>query len=193
MARPRKTIEELKRTGTYRPSRHGGRDAEATAGTTEQVCRPDDLTPSAVILWDRLLIALEGSVTAADTPMLAEGVKWLDEAARCREGLAGMSPSTLEYGRLLRAASVAAAAADKILMRFPLDPKTRSRLPAPVGVKPAATVETRPKTALDLAGPMPEAEQADACNPVAAAFDGPGLATQPKTKLDMAGPLGFAD
>lgn len=185
MGRKRKSIEELKRSGTYRPGRHGERAADASdqpaplpippgpaplasvppspavaaVPTAEPFPPPPDLTdPSAAAWWDRLAMALVGRLTASDVPMLAQACRWLVQEEVCREKLVGLDPTTPEHGRALRAASAAAAAADRILARYGLTPAARAKLPPVYGVggvpgqapRPAVT-PYRGQTALDRA------------------------------------------
>jgi hypothetical protein len=63
--------------------------------------------------------------------MLRRACLWLAEGDRCREIATGLDPTTAEHGRALRSASVAAAAADRILAGYGLTPADRTKLPVP--------------------------------------------------------------
>lgn len=155
--RPRKSIDELKKSGSYRPSRHG---IAPSAEVDSAPVRPVNLTGVAAQHWDRLMVALTGRVVAADGPLLSMACEWLAIEQECREALAGLEPSTPEHGRVLRSAASAAAAADRILKGFALTPAMRAKLPAPPPpVDPRGgkffpqRTPRRPPTQLDRMGP----------------------------------------
>src|SRR5262249_4404406 len=136
MGRPRKTVAELKRAGTYRPCRHGSRAAEETAAACESptACEtsppavpaplsvPADLAGVAAGWWVRLAAALVGRLEASDGPLLARACEWLAEAERCKEKLAELSPGDVEHGRVMRSMVAADAAANGILGKYGLSP-----------------------------------------------------------------------
>lgn len=85
--------------------------------------------------------------------MLAQAATWLEQETRCKAALAGLEPSSLEYGRTMRAATSAAAAANQILAKFGLTPAARLKMPGPRTTlsETKAMTPTRPKTTMDLA------------------------------------------
>lgn len=70
MGRPRKTAEELRRSGTFRADRHGARANAPEFGGSP--ARPKDLSPDARKHWDLVVPALAraGVATAVDGPAL---------------------------------------------------------------------------------------------------------------------------
>ncbi|MBA4192751.1 MAG: hypothetical protein C0467_32700 [Planctomycetaceae bacterium] len=141
MARPRKSIEELKASGNYRPSRHGNRPGAQSHGpgdtrpatahpvSGDVLPPPVDLDAASADWWRRLAGVLAGRLQASDEPMLAIAVKWLAEADRCQAALAKAEVGSIEHGRILRSAASAFATANKVLTSFGLTPADRAKLP----------------------------------------------------------------
>lgn len=153
MGRPRKTVEDLKRSGSYRPSRHGPTPSDPAAATAEPLPCPADLTGPAAGHWSRLAAALVGRVVAADVPSLVLACGWLAETDRCRAALAELDPTDVAHGRALRSATSAAAAADRILRNFALTPAMRAKLPPPPPANGIQRTAVRPPSKLDRMGP----------------------------------------
>jgi hypothetical protein len=149
MGRPRKSIEELKRSGTYRPSRHREREGDKTqppcetpAGARPGVLHtgegasgfaplapPADLSGPAVRWWLTLTAALADRIVASDVPQLGRACTLLADADQCRLDATKLDATTPEHGRATRSALANAAAADRILSSFGLTPAARAKLP----------------------------------------------------------------
>jgi hypothetical protein len=148
MGRPRKSIEELKKSGTYRPSRHREREGsfarpcETPAsrspgishggegdGELGPLAPPSDLIGPALRWWLTLATALAGRIIESDAPQLGRACQLLADADTCRDQASKLEATTPEHGRATRSALANAAAADRILASFGLTPAARAKLP----------------------------------------------------------------
>lgn len=151
MGRPRKPIELHVIDGTFRADRHG--PAPVDVGEVRPPTKPSDLGGAAGGFWDRLLAVLAGVVRERDGEQLAELCRWWARIQKVGAALDKSQPGSLRYGRLMNQASTAAATFDRIAKRFGLTPADRASLHVEQAGPTKAKVATRPKTALDLAGP----------------------------------------
>lgn len=173
MGRPRKTIEELKRSGNYRPSRHKERLAEGQAeGQADRVSgkaseaasssgthsthgpkvaivppeKPESLAPSASQIWDELISLLGGSATERDGPLLRMACEWWAELRLVREQMRASEVGDKVYMQSLRAAALCSKELDRILSRFPLTPKDRANFGVVSTGPPVAKVPVKSKS-----------------------------------------------
>ncbi len=151
MGRHRKPIEKHVLDGTYRADRHGVKPDDSAS--VQSPVKPADLNGPAGQCWDRVVAVLAGIVRDRDAEQLAELCRWWARIQRVGEVLDKAKPGTLEYGRLMNAASTAAATFDRLAKRFGLTPADRAQLHVEATGPAKAKVATRPKTALDKAGP----------------------------------------
>ena len=151
MGRPRKPVEKHVLDGTYRPDRHGVKPDDS--GSVAPPIKPGDLKGPAGECWDRVVSVLAGVVRDRDAEQLAELCRWWARVQRVGAALDKEKPGSLEYGRLMTQASSAAATFDRVAKRFGLTPADRAQLHVEATGPVKAKVATRPKTALDKAGP----------------------------------------
>ncbi len=125
MGRPRKPTADLKRSGTYRSGRHGARSNVAPRGKPR---RPAWLRGDGKGLWEKILRAApEGTLTAADGPVLAAACRWwaIWREFDSRLGL----PAADEYRNTILA-TTAWKQCDKCLGKLGLSPTERSKISA---------------------------------------------------------------
>lgn len=151
MGRPRKPIEKHVLDGTFRADRHG--PAPDDLGAVRPPAKPADLGGAAGEFWDRLLAVLTGVVRERDGEQLAELCRWWARIQKFGAALDKAQPGSIGCGRLMAQASTAAATFDRIAKRFGLTPADRASLHVEQAGPAKAKVATRPKTALDQAGP----------------------------------------
>jgi phage terminase small subunit len=177
--RPRKSLAQHIKDGTYRKDRHGplpgdgdtavgvessgkvgGKAAGATTGqsvVSEPVKMPVQATQSAANqakLWNELTKLLGETVTDRDAHMLREMCWWWAELLKIQEQLGNMVPGQTRYKETLTAAGVAIDKVTRIGEKFGLTPGDRAKLG--VGASsgpPVAKVAVKPKTKLDAMGP----------------------------------------
>lgn len=132
----RKTIAELKQSGTFRPSRHGQREAaerqsSAVPGRAPPVAGEPPQLPADVAAVRAELVALLGSrLTGQDEPMLVELAERVVEVRRLREASRAVAAGSVEAARLARVLAGALAALDRLAAAFGLTPGSRLSLPA---------------------------------------------------------------
>lgn len=155
--RPRKSLADHLRDGTYRPDRHGPRPGEtANVQVPVSSCPPDKphkLTPAQSAIWDQLTELLAGVVTDRDADSLKMICIWLSEFQRVQMILQTMTPGQKGYKDTLVSAGICSANYDKLASKFGLTPADRSKLKVVEVGPPVAKVPTKPKTKLDLQGP----------------------------------------
>jgi hypothetical protein len=131
MARPRKSVQELKENGTFRPSRHGGREA---SGQTTPLPRPTAEAPAASLDVEAVradLAKLLGrALSATDGVLLVELAERVVEVRRLRDACRAAFPGSAEHSRITRALTAATAALDRLAAQFGLTPNSRTALPA---------------------------------------------------------------
>jgi hypothetical protein len=159
MARPRKTIEELKKSGSYRPGKHkdresGNRPSMAPAArvmtddvetlrTCSKLVKPADLTdPVASECWDHITGQLGSALFATDTKQLEQLCRWYARWKACEVALSTAEAGSVAYSRLIKDAAAASAAFDRVARRFGLAPGDRDAVPTPR--PPVGPVRVRP-------------------------------------------------
>lgn len=158
--RPKKSLQEHVRDGTYRPDRHGPLPAknggENAAKMPPAVKNPEPLPPAAggqAELWAELNRLLSGVVTERDVPILTELCWWWAELRRVQAQLRGMTPGEKGYKDTLIGAGICSTNLDRLASRFGLTPADRAKLRVENPGPPQAKTPTRPKTKLDRQGP----------------------------------------
>lgn len=174
MGRPRKSLEDHVREGTYRRDRHGplpgegesespapairepssladrpGDDATATHAPPR---KPSDLVGEAAAMWDRLVVMLAGVVRERDAATLAEMCRWHAELRRVQAVLGKMTPGAKGYNQLLVAAGICGDKFEKLAGKFGMNPTDRGKLRIVESGPRVAKVPTRPRTKFDLQG-----------------------------------------
>lgn len=149
--RPRKTVEERFRDGTYEFKKHGPLPPHLMA-EVPLPAKPADLPEVGAALWDEVLEARRGGVRRADGPALKLMCVWWavfhDTRAELAECNAGVKNAVMT--RL----AIATDKAVTLLSRFGMTPTDRAKVadqPAESG-PPKAKVETRKPTKLDKRG-----------------------------------------
>lgn len=168
MPRPRKSLEDHVRDGTYRADRHGPLPAgfltargpvpspavqPADAELTVQPPRkPEDMAEDVAAEWDRLALLLAGVVRDRDADAVSQMAWWLVELGRVQAVIGRMIPGHKGYKDALIAAGICQDKFDKLATKFGMTPADRAKLRSEAG-PPKAKVPTRPRTKLDAAGP----------------------------------------
>lgn len=155
MGRPKKSIAELKQSGTYRPSRHASpADTDHVEDVaTEQLERPEKLDEAAAEVWDELVELLGGSIRRRDIHALVELCRWIARSDKIAADLDALAPTDKTFKALLINAGIATDKVSDLTKRFGISPADRMKLKAEVPTGPAvAKVPTRPKTKLDKMG-----------------------------------------
>lgn len=151
MGRPRKPLEKHLLDGTFRADRHGPPPDDA--GAVAPPVKPADLAGDASEFWDRIVGVLAGVVRDRDGEQLAELCRWWARIQKVGAALDKAQPGSLLYSRLMTQAGTAAATFDRIAKRFGMTPADRAQLHIEATGPVKAKVPTRPRTALDKAGP----------------------------------------
>lgn len=164
MGRPRKSAEEHKANGTYRPNRHG--PLPPPAAPPEPVepppAKPAGLSDDVSRKWDEVTKALAHLIRPRDAGLLLELSRWLARSDTLAGALDKRKPGAKGFGQLLTAAAITT---DKLLalsQRFGLTPGDRAKLKiAPptnqAAPTPAPKVASRTRTRNDDAIPPPNA------------------------------------
>lgn len=176
MGRPRKSIADHLKDGTYRRDRHGplpgeSADAATVATPTREPSslanpptddaiathapprKPADLVGDAAAMWDRLVVMLAGVVRERDAATLAEMCRWHAELRRVQAVLGKMTPGAKGYNQLLVAAGICGDKFEKLAGKFGMNPTDRGKLRIVESGPRVAKVPTRPRTKLDMKGP----------------------------------------
>lgn len=166
--RPKKSLQDHIRDGTYRRDRHGPLPGEKATQAVEQgvSSKTADKLPSVPPAANRQCSAsesdlrgeLEGligqTLTPRDSHMLDELCWWWAELRRVQNQLKEIIPGQKGYKDTLSAAGGALDRVIKIAERFGLTPADRAKLGVGNGSGPVvAKVPVRPKTKLDQQGP----------------------------------------
>lgn len=154
MGRPKKSIEQHLKDGTYRPDRHGPiPGAGGGSGVVAPPKKPADLNSDAAAIWSKLLPLLANTVRDRDAPLLAELCLWWAELERVTTVRDAMVPGEKGYKDILIASGICADKVTKLGEKFGLSPRDRAKLKPEVQAGPvAAKVPTRPRTKLDASG-----------------------------------------
>ena len=152
--RPRKSIDQHLRDGTYRADRHG----PIATDQLESQAPPPPAMPGEVVglaaeFWRRIVGLLGNLIRDRDAPLLAELCWHWAELQRIKTEIALVTPGTGNYRDLLIANGICTDKFDRIARRFGMTPVDRAKLKVE-SVGPAKPkVATRPPTANDRRGP----------------------------------------
>lgn len=150
--RPRKSVEDHVRDGTYRKDRHGPIPTASTSDdpVTKFPDRPASLTGRPAEVWDRLAKVLGGVVRLRDVPTLEELCRWIERAERVDAELADMDPKETRFVKTLTGAAICTDKILKLSNCFGLSPSDRAKLKPEVSQgPPKPKVMTRQPTKLD--------------------------------------------
>lgn len=159
--RPKKSLVDHVRDGTYRRDRHGplpGEKPPASVPLAQPPSRPQAAPQAQSELWDQLTRLLAGVVTDRDVPILTELCWWWTEFRKVQADLATMAPGEKGYKDKLVCAGICSTNLDKLAVRFGLTPVDRARLKGDGG-PPAAKVPTRPRSKLNETDPVDPAKR----------------------------------
>ncbi len=136
MPRKRLSIDALKASGSYRPSRHGSREREERA-LNAPIPAPAESLPAEVQTERDALAALLGTrLTALDGRLLDELAERVVEVRRLRVSLRSAVPGSPEHTRATRALTAATACLDRLAREFGLTPGSRTSLPEQPATRP---------------------------------------------------------
>jgi len=155
MGRPRKSIDEHLRNGTYRPDRHGPLPVPVSPADApaEKLVRPPSLTGRAAAVWDELAGLLGGIVRRKDIPALVELCRWIERSERIAATLDKLKPTEKEFKGLVVVAGIATDKVAVLTSRFGLSPADRAKIKAEIAAgPPKPKVPVRPATKLDKQG-----------------------------------------
>jgi phage terminase small subunit len=166
MGRPRKTLEELKKSGSYRPGKHGDRAKEnrpssaptarvmtddvETPPTCSKLVKPENLDSVASECWDHVVGQLGSALFRTDEKQLEQLCRWYSRWKACEVALNNAEAGSVAYSRLIKDAAAASAAFDRIARRFGLTPADRDAVPVPK--QPLRPMMTRPPCRFDPPG-----------------------------------------
>lgn len=129
MANRRKTIEELKASGSYRPSRHKARERAEAVRSAGIIAPSHTLAPDVEAERNRLVALLGKQLTDRDGDMLTELAERVVEVRLLREAAKKVMPGTLERTRISSSLTAAMAALDRLAAAFGMTPATRPVMP----------------------------------------------------------------
>jgi len=156
MARPRKTLEQLFESGTFRSDRHAhllppaGNDLPCS-----RPAKPAGLTAEERAKWEALMAALGPAASGKDAALLTEFCRWASRGDLLASAIGGMTPGDAEYGKTIIAAAICC---DKLLAlsaRFGLSPADRLKLRTLIttAALPRGKVAARQPSKMDLTPP----------------------------------------
>src|SRR5262245_14879334 len=134
----RKTVAELKASGTYRPSRHGQREtappqSAAVPSGPVPIAVPATLPPEVAAVRADLVRLLGSRLTAQDGLLLDELAERVVEVRRLREASRAVAVGSVEASRLARVLAGALVSLDRLAAAFGMTPGSRTSLPEPPG------------------------------------------------------------
>lgn len=129
----KKSVEAHIENGTYRPSVHGPRPTAGVplGGTAPK--KPRGLSREASRTWDELMTALGKRASGEDAAQLEQAAIWLAKFRLIVAKLDTTEPGTVNFSRLISAASVASKNFDRVARKFGLTPLDRGALSVPAG------------------------------------------------------------
>lgn len=154
MGRPKKSVDQHLKDGTYRQDRHGPVPAPPASDAPPVPRKPAGMTPEAGAVWVELVPLLAGAVRERDVRRLADLCAWWARFDAVTLALDDMSIGSVEYGRALIQLGICEDKVDRLGRGFGLTPESRAKIkPETPAGPPAAKVPTRPRTKLDGMGP----------------------------------------
>lgn len=150
--RPRKTLKERLRDGSYDFKKHGPLPPELAGEAPPPPAKPDGLKESGSALWDRVLETRRGGVRQSDGPALELLCHWWGVFHETRAELDGCNAGV--KNAVVTRLAIATDKAVNLLAKFGMTPTDRAKVAdVPAEKGPAsAKVETRRPTALDKKG-----------------------------------------
>lgn len=150
--RPKKTLQQRVKDGTYDFKKHGPLPPELASAVVPPR-KPEGLSDRAAALWAEVLETRRGCVREADGPALEILCRWWGMYHDELDGLDGV-PSNLK-GQAFTRLGIATDKLERLMARFGMTPQDRAKVPdGPTAEGPAAPkVATRQPTKLDKAGP----------------------------------------
>lgn len=126
----KKSVRKHLEDGTYRADRHGAAPGEVPPVFPIAPKKPALSTESEAV-WAELLAMVGNRVRPEDGPQLEQAAVWLAKWRLIVREMDTATPGTIDFSRLVSAASLASKSFDRIARKFGLTPLDRDSLNLP--------------------------------------------------------------